>query len=220
MASHPGAYVVTVFAGNPPAYPTDPMRKWDVQSGFSPGDDVMETRRHEDAAALDLLDATPVHLEFVEHTYNPGDRPVAPDVLVDGLAPALAALAPTVVLAPFGLANPDHDVTHHAARRLMDERPAWAWYCYEDAGYCHLPGLLAWRVAALFRAGRWPTPAILPVEVDHDRKRRALECYRSQLPPLRADHRLDERLAAPAPEQHWRIAAPPAGWEGLADAPG
>ena len=49
MAAHPGATVVTVFAGNPPEYPTDPMRKWDVQSGFAPGDDVMETRRHEDA---------------------------------------------------------------------------------------------------------------------------------------------------------------------------
>ena len=39
LAGHPGAVVVTVFAGNPPAYPTDPMRKWDVQSGFAPGDD-------------------------------------------------------------------------------------------------------------------------------------------------------------------------------------
>ena len=52
MAVHPGATVVTVFAGNPRAYPTDPMRQWDVQSGFAPGDDVMETRRREDHAAL------------------------------------------------------------------------------------------------------------------------------------------------------------------------
>src|SRR6188508_37784 len=103
MAAHPGAAVVTVFAGNPPAYPTEPMRKWDVQSGFAPGDDVMETRRQEDDAALAVVDATPVHLEFIEHSYNPGDRPVAPEVLVDGLAPALATLRPTLVLAPFGL---------------------------------------------------------------------------------------------------------------------
>ena len=83
MASHPGAYVVTVFAGNPPAYPTDPMRKWDVQSGFSPGDDVMEARRHEDDAALAVLDATPVHLEFIEH--RTGD--VQPGCLRDGMLP-------------------------------------------------------------------------------------------------------------------------------------
>src|SRR5579862_3453531 len=57
MAAHPGVVVVTVFAGNPARYPTNPMRKWDVQSGFAPGDDVMEARRHEDAAALDGLDA-------------------------------------------------------------------------------------------------------------------------------------------------------------------
>jgi LmbE family N-acetylglucosaminyl deacetylase len=114
MAAHPGVMVVTVFAGNPPAYPSDPMRKWDVQSGFAPGDDVMEARRHEDAAALDLLDATPVHLEFVEHTYNPDDRPVAPDVLVEGLAPALAAVAPTLVLGRWGFPTPDHHFTHRA----------------------------------------------------------------------------------------------------------
>src|SRR5229473_1700535 len=98
MAAHPGAYVVTVFAGNPAVYPSNPMRKWDVQSGFAPGDDVMETRRHEDDAALEILGATPVHLEFVEHSYLPGDRPIAPDVLVDALAPALATLRPTLVI--------------------------------------------------------------------------------------------------------------------------
>src|ERR1700693_642199 len=61
MAAHPRVVVVTVFAGNPPEYPANPMRKWDVQSGFGPGDDVMETRRREDHAALAALDATPVH---------------------------------------------------------------------------------------------------------------------------------------------------------------
>jgi len=40
MAVHPGATVVTVFAGNPPAYP-QPMRTWDVQSGFHPNPDVI-----------------------------------------------------------------------------------------------------------------------------------------------------------------------------------
>src|SRR6202158_5575221 len=56
MIANPGATVVTVFAGNPPAYPT-PLRSWDVQGGFGPGDDVMAVRRAEDRAALALLDA-------------------------------------------------------------------------------------------------------------------------------------------------------------------
>jgi len=217
MAAHPGATVVTVFAGNPPAYPTDPMRKWDVQSGFAPGDDVMETRRREDDAALAILDAAPVHLEFVEHTYNPGDRPVAPDRLVDALAPALAALAPTLVLAPFGLANPDHDVTHRACMlardRLGDDVSFW---CYEDSGYKHIPGMLAWRVSSLFRRGIWPTPVCPTTAVDEDRKRAAVACYPTQLLALEDDWAIGAKLAAPAPEQFWRLAPPPPGWEGLA----
>ena len=217
MAAHPGATVVTVFAGNPPAYPTDPMRKWDVQSGFAPGDDVMETRRREDDAALAILDAAPVHLEFVEHTYNPGDRPGAPDRLVDALAPALAALAPTLVLAPFGLANPDHDVTHRACMlardRLGDDVSFW---CYEDSGYKHIPGMLAWRVSSLFRRGIWPTPVCPTTAVDEDRKRAAIACYPTQLLALEDDWAIGAKLAAPAPEQFWRLAPPPPGWEGIA----
>ena len=59
---------------------------------------------------------------------------------------------PTLVLAPFGLANPDHDVTHRACmlarERLGDDV---SWWCYEDNGYKHIPGMLAWRVSSLFR---------------------------------------------------------------------
>ena len=46
-------------------------------------------------------------------------------------------------------------------------RPAGpSWFCYEDTGYKHIPGLLAWRIAKLFRSGLWPTPAAVPVDVD------------------------------------------------------
>jgi LmbE family N-acetylglucosaminyl deacetylase len=219
MAAHPGATVVTVFAGNPPAYPTDPMRKWDVQSGFAPGDDVMETRRHEDDAALAVIDAIPVHLEFVEHTYNPGDRPVAPEVLVEALAPALAALSPTLVLAPFGLANPDHDVTHRACMLARERlRDGAAWWCYEDHGYKHIPGMLAWRVSSLFRRGIWPTPVCPSTAGDETLKRAAVACYPTQLLALEDDWAIGAKLAAPAPEQFWRLAPPPPGWEDLARA--
>jgi LmbE family N-acetylglucosaminyl deacetylase len=218
MAAHPGVYVVTVFAGNPPAYPVEPMRKWDVQSGFSPGDDVMETRRHEDDAALDILQATPVHLEFIEHSYLPGDRPVAPEVLVDVLAPALAALRPALVIAPFGLANPDHDVTHRACM-LARERLGGdvSWWCYEDNGYKHIPGMLAWRVSRLFRHRIWPTPVCPPTDPSETKKQAAIACYPTQLLALEDDWAIGAKLAAPAPEQFWRLAPPPAGWERLAE---
>ncbi len=218
MAAHPGVTVVTVFAGNPPQYPTDPMRKWDVQSGFQPGDDVMEVRRREDDAALARLDAVPVHLDFVEHTYNPGNRPVAPEVLVDALAPALAALSPTLVVAPFGLANPDHDVTHRAcllARERLDSEVSW--WCYEDNGYKHIPGMLAWRISSLFRRKLWPTPVCPMTDVTEVRKQAAIACYPTQLLALEDDWAIGAKLAAPAPEQFWRLDPPPAGWERLSD---
>jgi LmbE family N-acetylglucosaminyl deacetylase len=218
MASHPGACVVTVFAGNPPAYPSDPMRKWDVQSGFAPDDDVMETRRREDDAALEVLDAKPVHLEFIEHSYLPGDRPVAPDELVDVLTPTLAALRPTLVIAPFGLANPDHDVTHRAcvlARERLGDGVSW--WCYEDNGYKHIPGMLAWRVSSLFRRGLWPTPVCPTTDPSETRKRAAIACYPSQLLALEDDWAIGAKLDAPAPEQFWRLDPPPPGWERLAE---
>jgi LmbE family N-acetylglucosaminyl deacetylase len=218
MSVHPGTTVVTVFAGNPPQYP-DPMRTWDVQSGFSPDDDVMEVRRNEDRAALAILDATPQHLDLIEYTYNPEDRPVRPEVIAAALVPALTALDPTLVLAPFGLANPDHDMTHRACMRARDQMdPEVSWWCYEDTGYKHIPGMLAWRVSQLFRAKVWPTPVCPPIDVDGGRKAAAVACYPTQLLALEDDWRIGVKLEAPAPEQYWRLAAPPDGWERLADA--
>ena len=213
MAVHPGCTVVTVFAGNPPRYP-DPMRLWDVQSGFQAGDDVMATRRKEDEAALGVLGATPVHLDFVEYTYNEGDVPVAPDAIAPALASRLRDLRPTLVLAPFGLANPDHDVVHRACMRARDELDASFW-CYEDMGYKHIPGLLAWRVSRLFGRGVWPTPVCPPVDESNERKMAAAQCYPSQLLALEDDWQIDVKLRAPAPEQYWRLAPPPEGWERL-----
>jgi LmbE family N-acetylglucosaminyl deacetylase len=218
LSRHPGATVVTVFAGNPPAYP-EPMRKWDVQSGFAPGDDVMAVRRDEDQAALAVLDATPHWLDFVEYTYNPGDVPVPPREIAGSLADALAALQPTLVLAPFGLANPDHDVTHRACMRARDDDRLAnvAWWCYEDTGYKHIPGMLAWRVAQLFRKKIWPTPMAVPIDPSESRKQKAIACYPTQLRALEEDWQLSVKLDAPAPEQYWRLAPPPEGWGALAD---
>ncbi len=219
MAAHPGVVVVTVFAGNPPAYPSDPMRKWDVQSGFAPGDDVMETRRHEDAAALDLLDATPVHLEFVEHTYNPGDRPVAPERARRRRSRRRSPRsAPTLVLAPFGLANPDHDVTHRAC--MLAARAAAATGCRGGAtrtrGYKHIPGHARLARVVVVPCGR-VADAGLPAD---RRAARPASARRSRVTRRssarsRTTGRSAPSSRAPAPEQFWRLAPPPEGWERL-----
>jgi LmbE family N-acetylglucosaminyl deacetylase len=218
LARHPGATVVTVFAGNPPAYP-NPMRTWDVQSGFEPGDDVMAVRREEDRAALAALDATPHWLDFVEYSYRPNDEPVPPEDIVGALTDALVSLRPTLVVAPFGLANPDHDMTHRACLLARDDDRLTnvSWWCYEDTGYKHIPGMLAWRVSSLFRQRVWPTPVAAPVDATDERKRKAVECYPSQLRALEDDWQLSAKLDAPAPEQYWKLAPPPEGWDALAE---
>jgi LmbE family N-acetylglucosaminyl deacetylase len=214
MAEHPGVTVVTVYAGAPASYP-DPMTHWDTLAGFRPGDDVLAARRAEDAAALARLDATPYWLDFVEHQYLPRPEWVGPADTVDRLEAVLRGLAPTAVLLPFGLANPDHGATHEAGLLVRERFPEPSWLCYEDSGYKHIPGMLAWRVSRLFRRRIWPTPVALATDGHDARKRAALDCYRSQLLALEADWQLGPKLVAP--EQLWRLAPPPDGWERLAD---
>jgi LmbE family N-acetylglucosaminyl deacetylase len=215
MAAHPGVTVVTVYAGAPAAYP-DPMTHWDTLAGFGPGADVLAARREEDTAALAHLGATPYWLDFVEHQYLPRPEWVGPEATVDRLEAVLRELAPSAVLLPFGLANPDHAAAHEAGMLVRARFPGPTWLCYEDFGYKHIPGMLAWRVAQLFRAGAWPTPVALDGHGHDAAKRAALDCYRSQLLALEADWHLGPKLVAP--EQVWRLAPPPPGWERLADA--
>lgn len=215
MATHPGAAVVTLYAGRPAEYP-DPMTHWDTISGFSAGDDVLAARRREDEAALAEVGATPVWLDVVEHQYLPRAEWIGPAQTVEILDVVVRERAPTAILVPFGLANPDHGATHDAAMLVRDRYPEPAWFCYEDSGYKHIPGLLAWRISGLFRRGVWPTPVAIDTEGGEAAKRRALAHYRSQLRALEADWQIGAKLGAP--EQLWRLAAPPPGWESLAHA--
>ena len=217
LLAHPGATVCTVFAGPPERYPDEPT-EWDARGGFRAGDDVVAARRQEDLAALAVLGAEHHWLDFADHQYlEPDARPTAAEV-----APALAAVvdsvAPTAVVLPLGLANPDHVVTHEAGVQVALARSDLAWFAYEDAGYKHIPGMMAWRVAKLFQSDLWPTPMIVPTNQDHARKRAAIECYTSQLAPLRADHALDARIDGAVAEQFWQLAPPPPGWERMRDA--
>ena len=219
LARHPGSVVVTVYGGRPASYPK-PVSDWDGLGGFTEDDDVVALRRDEDTAALKVLNASPYRLEFADHQYLEPHERARPREVADALRDALRELQPTAVFIPFGLGNPYHDVTHLAGRELFEEFSAIAWYCYEDAGYKHIPGLLAWRISSLFQAGWWPTPSLVAIDDDFARKNEALAEYKSQVPPLRRDHLLDARLAANIAEPHWRIARPPSGWEALQEVRG
>ncbi|MGA2837519.1 MAG: PIG-L family deacetylase [Acidimicrobiales bacterium] len=221
LTTYPGSTVITVLGGRPAAYP-DPASEWDAAGGFTAGDDVVAVRREEDRAATASMGAHPVWLEFADHQYLAPDERLRPVDVAPVLARAIAEAGASAVFLPMGLANPDHVLTHDAGLLARDilhlEGSDPSWFCYEDGGYKHLPGLLAWRVAKLFRSGLWPTPAMVPVVPDAAAKRTAIECYATQLAPLRRDHLLDERLAANVPEQYWRLDPPPPGWEGLSSA--
>ncbi|MGH9080030.1 MAG: PIG-L deacetylase family protein [Acidimicrobiales bacterium] len=218
LMRHPSSTVITVFGGRPARYPEQPG-PWDSAGGFVSGDDVVAARQEEDRRAMEVVEARPVWLDFVEHQYlEPADRPAAEDI-VPALASAVTAAGATAVFLPMGLANPDHGTAHDAGLLARELLSGLAWFCYEDAGYSQLPGLLAWRVSKLFRSGLWPTPALVPQVTDAERKRRAIWCYASQIPPLEAEHALSPRLEANSGEQYWRLAPPPSGWEALADVP-
>jgi LmbE family N-acetylglucosaminyl deacetylase len=214
LATYPGSTCITVMGGRPPAYPSPPT-EWDSLGGFVDGDDVVAIRAEEDRAALAVVGAVAVRLRFADHQYLSEEQRATADKVATDLGAAIDTADPTSVFVPMGLANPDHALTHEAALLARADRAGLAWFAYEDAGYKHLPGLLAWRVATLFKSGLWPTPAMVPVEPDVNRKLRAFACYRSQVAPLERDHALAERLAANVPEQYWRLDTPPAGWERL-----
>ncbi len=216
IASYPGTTVITVMGGRPPAYPDEPS-DWDAAGGFGTGDDVVGVRREEDRAAMTILGAEAVWLDFSDHQYLvPAERPT-PERVAPALEAALVDAAPSAVFFPMGLANPDHVVTHEASLLVRRRHEEIAWFCYEDHGYKHIPGLLSWRVARLLRSRPWATPAIVPHTADEDLKRRAIWCYRSQIAPLEREHALTARMEGRVPEQFWRLDEPPAGWEGLAD---
>jgi LmbE family N-acetylglucosaminyl deacetylase len=212
LGAHPDSLVCTVFGGPPPRYP-DPPSEWDALGGFQAGDDVVALRREEDRAAMKVLDARFRWLEFVDYQYLTKEERAAPEKVAAELSSVIDDEQPTAVFLPMGIANPDHVSTHEGGLLVAHERTDLAWFCYEDSGYKHIPGMLAWRVSKLFRSELWPTPMIVPTVVDHDRKRAAIECYRSQLVPLNRDHALGARIGGSVPEQFWQLAPPPPGWE-------
>jgi len=216
--SHPDCTVATVMGGRPDTYP-DKVTEWDAAGGFRASDDVVAVRREEDRAAMALLGAGTIWLDFVDHQYVPPDRRPAPADVAPALERTVREMAPTAVFMPMGLANPDHGLVHAAGllvRESLDEGSGGPiWFAYEDAGYKHLPGLLAWRISTMFRRGLWPTPSVVPVQVDMAVKRAAIACYASQVAALEHEHLLGERLDANVPEQYWRLDPPPEGWEAL-----
>jgi LmbE family N-acetylglucosaminyl deacetylase len=202
IASHPSCVVVTVFAGRPAS--TNPLTEWDRACGFEPGDDVIGARREEDRAALYLLAAAPIWLDFLDSQYG---RTPSVAQLVCELETIINYVKPSSVLFPIGLFHSDHLLTHRAARVLAARYAEVQWVAYEDALYRRIPDALEGRLAELegerLRARKVAWPDAPRAE---QRKRAAVNCYRSQLRALATPGRLGHRDAYEG-EGYWSLEA-------------
>lgn len=213
LASRPGSVVVTALAGGPGAGGRrggglvsgwEHVTPWDAACGFGPGDDVIAARRAEDREALSILGAAPVWLDFPDAQYGPSPPP---ELLREALARAIEPLRPEAVFVPLGLFHSDHVLVSVAALGLVHERPAHEPYAYEDAMYRRLDGLTEGALARIRSLGVEPSPVDIPAPPDClARKRRAVQCYRSQLRGLATAGRLGHEDAF-APERFWRLLA-------------
>ena len=201
LIAHPRSVVVTIFAGGPPHGAA--LTAWDAAAGFGPSDDVVAARRNEDRAALALLRATPMWLDFRDAQYGP-----SPDAepIASTLAQLVARLRPRKLVLPMGLFHSDHDLAHRATLALLDRARDRTVLWYEDAIYRRLPGLVGSRLHQLTHGGYAPrrtTPARSGAA--SARKRWAVRCYGSQLRAFASSGRpgVDDAFRE---ESLWRLA--------------
>jgi len=198
IASRPGATVITAFAGRPASYPA--LTDWDARAGFGPGDDVVAARREEDRAALSLLAARPIWMNLPDSQY--GQTPTI-GTLSEMLDGSIRDAEPELVVLPLGLFHHDHVLAADAALRSM-RRLDVRWLAYADAIYRQVPNLLDERLETLRRSGLVVRPAGTSFGPASSLKRRAAECYASQLRALAAAW--GGALAdAYEPEQYWSL---------------
>lgn len=191
LAAHPGAVVVTLFAGIPQDAYVVP--EWDATCGFSSPRQAVTVRRREDRAALEVLDAEPCWLGFPDSQYR---RTATLDEIALRLARALRRHRPDAVAIPLGLLPGDHQLAYEAALRLM-QHIRCEWIAYVDAPPFHPGGDVAERLAPLHAQS-------LEVRDNLYAKRRAAECYESLARGfVRAGREL--RVWLGAPERCWLL---------------
>ena len=197
IAAHPGAVVITAFAGIPPG---DALTDWDRDCGFSASRLAMFTRRREDAEALAFLRATPCWLDFCEAQYAPS--PKCGDVRA-ALARELERHESDVVALPLGLFHSDNQLVSRAAVELIDAERIWL--AYECALYRRIPRVVERRLGELAESGITIGKITNLTPNSHELKTRAMLCYASQLRGLGKPGRHGQEDLA-EPERYWRLA--------------
>ena len=216
LGTYEDTTVITVLAGRPPEYPAEPT-EWTRSAASWPATTSSPCVAKRTSPPWRCSNQATSWLEFSDHQYlEPKERPT-PDEVAPVLAETIAGLDPTAVFFPMGLANPDHVMVHDACLQVLAATRACGGSATRTTGTSICPACWRGASAKLLRSQPWPTPAIVPHVPDEERKRRAIWCYTSQIPPLERDHALSTRMEGRVPEQFWRLAPPPRGWEGLAD---
>lgn len=185
LAGRPNADVLTVFGGKP----TPPVVEWryDQSRGFKSPDEAVDARRAEDKAALDVLGAHQFVLDIPDGQYQEGHSLAD---IQNGILAQAATENYEFIVAPLGLAHPDHEEVNLAVHGIFKElgKPI---YFYED-----IPS----RV--LHPEKVWPKVRGMKLEFIGDgdivKKITALECYKSQW----GFDVLNERLCL-VPERFW-----------------
>jgi LmbE family N-acetylglucosaminyl deacetylase len=197
LGRHPGASVVTLFAGAPDA--AWPLTPWDRDGGFESGTAAMAARFEEDRRATAALSATPVHLPYLDAQYRQGPPPP------EASSSLAAALGDGPLLVPLGLSHEDHEAAHRITMEVLarsDRRPL---AFYEDCPYRTLDDgrLRDEAVAALRRV--WPVSLhVVDSREAVARKAAAVQAYRSQIRAL--DRRWPGAIDdACRPERYWVV---------------
>jgi LmbE family N-acetylglucosaminyl deacetylase len=173
--------VVTVFAGDPES--SAPAGDWDRWSGFEWAGAASKTRREEDRQACARVGAAPIHLRFLDDSYDEN----ADDATIRDAIDTAVAGADAVLVPGFPLVHPDHERIARLALSgdracghlgLYVELPYAFRAAREGAAPC-IPEALDGLVPASTAFGLVPSGPRARV-----RKLRATACYESQVSRL------------------------------------
>lgn len=200
LLANPASTVITVFGGDPPARVA--LTAWDRQCGFAASSLAQPSRRREDRAALKLLGARPIWLDFQDHQYGYASPT---ELIVAALDRAIPHNA--IVFGPLGLTHPDHIQVASACRSLQRDQPgSRIFYAYADVPYraSNNGRELAAKLPSLQTSGVSPVACTgLHDSVEQKAKLVALGRYASQLVALKMSGLdMDDCVR---PEQFWRL---------------
>lgn len=131
MAGRPNCDVLTLFSG----VPIDEMllTPYDRKSGFIRSHQAMMKRREEDNQALAILQANPIHTDFLDSQYTKGrTEQIENDMNISHfIAKTIEKNDYEFVVAPLGLRHPDHEFASDLVVELMTDYNI-PLYLYED----------------------------------------------------------------------------------------